>query len=191
MTGPSTVLRSSGSPILSDFARAAEPLDDFVVRLLLHQHAGAGRADLAGIEEDAGGRSFGRGFEIGIVENDVGRLAAELERDALEVAGRALHDSAADAGRAGEGDLVDVGVIDQRVADDAAGPVTTLKTPAGRPASSASSAMRSADSEVSSAGFITMVQPQASAGASFHMPIISGKFHGTIAATTPTGSRTV
>ena len=51
--------------------------------------------------------------------------------------------------------------------------------------------MRSADSEVSSAGFITMVQPQASAGASFHMPIISGKFHGTIAATTPTGSRTV
>jgi hypothetical protein len=36
-----------------------------------------------------------------------------------------------------------------------------------------------------------MVQPQASAGASFHIPIISGKFQGTIAATTPTGSRTV
>ena len=66
-----------------------------------------------------------------------------------------------------------------------------LSTPGGRPASSASSPIRSADSEVSSAGFITMVQPQASAGASFHIPIISGKFHGTIAATTPTGSRTV
>ena len=51
--------------------------------------------------------------------------------------------------------------------------------------------MRSADSEVSSAGFMTMVQPHASAGASFHIPIISGKFQGTIAATTPTGSRTV
>jgi hypothetical protein len=37
----------------------------------------------------------------------------------------------------------------------------------------------------------TSVQPQASAGAIFHMPIINGKFHGTIAATTPTGSRTV
>ena len=33
-----------------------------------------------------------------------------------------------------------------------------------------------------SAGFSTTVQPQASAGAIFHMPIISGKFHGTIAA---------
>ena len=55
----------------------------------------------------------------------------------------------------------------------------------------AGSPIRNADSEVSSAGFITTVQPQASAGASFHMPIIKGKFHGTIAATTPTGSRTV
>ena len=50
------------------------------------------------------------------------------------------------------------------------------------PASSASSASRSAVSEVFSAGFTTTVQPQASAGAIFHMPIISGKFHGTIAA---------
>ncbi|MEY9716568.1 hypothetical protein ABIF03_008710 [Bradyrhizobium elkanii] len=66
-----------------------------------------------------------------------------------------------------------------------------LSTPFGNPASSASSPILSADSEVSSAGFITTVQPQARAGASFHMPIISGKFHGTMAATTPTGSRTV
>ena len=70
-------------------------------------------------------------------------------------------------------------------------PVTTLNTPSGTPASSASSASRSADSGVSSAGFTTSVQPQARAGAIFHMPIISGKFHGTMAATTPTGSRTV
>lgn len=46
-------------------------------------------------------------------------------------------------------------------------------------------------SGVISAGFTTIVQPQASAGAIFHMPIISGKFHGTMAPTTPTGSRTV
>ena len=31
--------------------------------------------------------------------------------------------------------------------------------------------------------------PQASAGATFHPAIISGKFHGTIRAHTPTGSR--
>ena len=52
-----------------------------------------------------------------------------------------------------------------------------------------SSATRSIDSGVSSAGLTTTVQPQANAGAIFHMPIISGKFHGTMAATTPTGSR--
>jgi hypothetical protein len=34
----------------------------------------------------------------------------------------------------------------------------------------------------------TSVQPAASAGASFHMSSSSGEFHGTIAATTPTGS---
>ena len=34
------------------------------------------------------------------------------------------------------------------------------------------------------------VQPQASAGAIFHIPIISGKFQGTMAPTTPIGSRT-
>ena len=33
--------------------------------------------------------------------------------------------------------------------------------------------------------------PAASAGASFHEAIVSGKFHGVISPTTPTGSRTV
>jgi len=47
------------------------------------------------------------------------------------------------------------------------------------------------ESGVSSAGLTTKVQPHARAGAIFHMPIMSGKFHGTMAATTPTGSRTV
>jgi hypothetical protein len=34
-----------------------------------------------------------------------------------------------------------------------------------------------------------MVQPAASAGASFHASSDSGKFHGVITPTTPTGSR--
>ena len=70
-------------------------------------------------------------------------------------------------------------------------PGTTLSTPEGKPACSASSPMRSAVSGVSSAGLRTTVQPQASAGATFHMLIISGKFQGTMAPTTPIGSRTV
>ena len=44
-------------------------------------------------------------------------------------------------------------------------------------------------SGVCSAGFSTTVQPVASAGASFHDAISSGKFHGTIWPQTPIGSR--
>ena len=49
----------------------------------------------------------------------------------------------------------------------------------------------SAVSGVSSAGLSTTVLPAASAGASFHDAIVSGKFHGVISATTPSGSRNV
>ncbi len=70
-------------------------------------------------------------------------------------------------------------------------PVSTLRTPGGKPASCASSASRSADSGVCVAGFSITVLPQARAGAIFHAAWISGKFQGTIAATTPIGSRSV
>ena len=67
-------------------------------------------------------------------------------------------------------------------------PTTTWNTPSGMPASRASSARRSADSGVISAGFTTMVLPVARAGPIFHEVMASGKFHGTMAATTPSGS---
>lgn len=68
-------------------------------------------------------------------------------------------------------------------------PGTMLTTPGGRPAASAASAIWNASSAVSGAGLITTVQPAASAGASLNMVSDCGKFHGTIAATTPIGSR--
>ena len=60
-----------------------------------------------------------------------------------------------------------------------------FSTPGGRPASAASSANASAVSGVNSAGLRTTVQPAASAGATFHASISSGKFHGMICPTTP------
>ena len=48
--------------------------------------------------------------------------------------------------------------------------------------------MRSAVSGVCSAGFITIVQPAASAGPIFHATISIGKFQGMIWPHTPTGS---
>ena len=59
------------------------------------------------------------------------------------------------------------------------------------PASSASSPSRIAVIGVADAGLRTRVLPAARAGATFHAAIISGKFHGMIAPTTPTGSRRV
>ena len=71
-------------------------------------------------------------------------------------------------------------------------PVTMFTTLGGNPTSWINRPSRTADSGVcSAAGFSTIVQPAASAGASFHAAIISGKFHGMIWPTTPTGSRSV
>ena len=66
-------------------------------------------------------------------------------------------------------------------------PVMTLNTPLGMPAFSASAASASAVSGVSEAGLSTMVQPTASAGPALRVIMAAGKFHGVMAATTPTG----
>ena len=71
------------------------------------------------------------------------------------------------------------------------GPGRMLSTPGGRPASSASSPMRTAVRGVSCAGLSTTQLPAASAGAAFQPTMIIGKFHGMMAPTTPSGSRRV
>ncbi len=55
--------------------------------------------------------------EIGILEHDVRRLAAELERDPLQALRRGLVDLRAGRVRTGEGDLGDAGMADQLGAD--------------------------------------------------------------------------
>ena len=57
------------------------------------------------------------GLEVGVVEDDVGRLAAELLRDPLHRRRRGAGDLDAGAGRAGERHHVDVGVRGERRAD--------------------------------------------------------------------------
>jgi hypothetical protein len=59
------------------------------------------------------------------------------------------------------------------------------------PASAMISASRSAVSGVCSAGLRMTQLPVVRAGPSFHAAISSGKFHGMIWPTTPTGSRSV
>ena len=80
----------------------------------LHEQARAGAADLALVEPDGVDHALDRAVEIGVVEDDEGRLAAELQRQLLAGAGGRLADDAADLGRAGEGDLVDVRMLDDQ-----------------------------------------------------------------------------
>lgn len=104
-------LRVEGVADLVVLGAGLEGGDELVVDALLHVDARAGAAALAVVVVDAKVDPADGLLDVGVVEDDVGRLAAQLERHALEVGGRGgLHDGAADGGRAREGDLVDVHV---------------------------------------------------------------------------------
>ena len=70
-------------------------------------------------------------------------------------------------------------------------PCTTLKTPAGRPASAVMSASSDAVSGAHSGGLATTVLPAARAGPMRQVASISGAFHGVIIAVTPAGSQVI
>ena len=64
-----------------------ERVDDVGVDLGRRDHARGRRAVLAGVEVAADGDRLGRQCDVGVVEDDHGRLAAELEVHPLEVGG--------------------------------------------------------------------------------------------------------
>src|SRR5258708_2816838 len=68
-------------------------------------------------------------------------------------------------------------------------PVTMLTTPLGSPASINARTRLMVESGVSSAGLMTQVSPQTSAGKIFQEGIAMGKFQGAIIPTTPIGTR--
>ena len=138
-SGPISVSGSIGSPTRYCCRRTDKCVDERIVQFPLHEQARACRTALAGISKstlDGGGRGLGY---IGIGEDDIRALAAELERNALDPVGRHLEQARAGARLAGEGDLVD-----QRMRVRCArqfahlGPGSTLSTPSGTPASMAS-----------------------------------------------------
>ena len=70
-------------------------------------------------------------------------------------------------------------------------PFTTFSTPAGKPISAASAASIVAVRGVTSDGLATTVLPAARAGAIFQVNRYSGRFHGLMQPTTPSGRRRV
>jgi hypothetical protein len=152
---------------------------------LLHEQAAAGAAHVALVEVDAVDDAFD-----GLVDGASAKTMLAALPPSSRVAScrcrRWRGDELADLGAAGERDLVDAGVVDERRAGGAR-PVTMLTTPSGSSASWMISASSSAVSGVVSAGLSTTVLPQASAGAIFQAAMSSGKFHGMIWPATPSG----
>ena len=79
-------LFGAGDKLLSELGRNS----------LLQQDAAGGCAALAGGAECAPERAVEGEVEVGVVENDLGVLAAHFKRDLLEGGGRALGDERSD-----------------------------------------------------------------------------------------------
>jgi hypothetical protein len=98
----------------------------------MHKHPRSSTARLAVVEEDTKARPRDGLVNVGVVEDDVGRLSAQLESDVLEVGrGSRLHDLSADEGRTGEGDLHDLHVRGDRVSDGESVPVDNVEDSLG------------------------------------------------------------
>ena len=69
-------------------------------------------ADLPLVEPDGVDDALDGAVDIGVVEDDVRRLAAKLERQRLARPRRGLADAATHGGGTGKGDLGDAGMLD-------------------------------------------------------------------------------
>ena len=85
----------------------------------LDVEAVGGRAGLAHVAQLGHHRLVDGELEVGVVEDQERGVAAELHRDAQHATHRARREHAADLGRAGEGQLAQARVVEQRVGDGA------------------------------------------------------------------------
>ena len=130
----------------------------------LHIDAVRTNAGLAVVAELGDHRAFDSRIQIGIIEHDERRVAAQFHRAFQHLIRRLTQKDAADFGRAGESQLADRGFSQNSlpISDDR-DEVITENTPAGTPARSARTARAIADSGVSAAGRATKPQPAARA----------------------------
>ena len=98
------------------FCLLGHGVDEILVNRLLYQDAAAGRANFALIDEYAEESAVDGGFEIGVGEKDIGRFAAEFERHALHGIRSLFDDDLSYGGATGEGNFIDVRMLDERSA---------------------------------------------------------------------------
>src|SRR5262245_43801771 len=83
----------------------------------MNQRTRSGNAGLPGSRENSGHDTVYREIEIGIIKDDIRRLSPELQRDVLNATSGELIHSLAGPVAAGECDLRDIRMRDQRLAD--------------------------------------------------------------------------
>src|SRR5215470_18176003 len=128
--------------------------------------------------------------EVGVLQHDGGGLASQLEEQALHRRRALFHDPPADGGRAREGNQIDLRRERELFPDEVVGCGDDVHHPGWNVRALGDQAPEARRVEgVSGAGFSTTVLPVASAWPSLLIVTSNGKFHGTIAPTTPTGSR--
>ena len=152
-----------------------------------HEDAAGAGAGLAAERERRAGDDVGGDVEVGVGEHDDRVLAAELELQARP------RWAAAWIVRPIAVEPVNVTAATSVVGDEV-GPggeaVDDVEHAVGSPASTNASARRAPISGVIGDGLNTTALPAARAGAILRLARLSGKFHGVITATTPTGSST-
>src|SRR5690606_2300850 len=94
----------------------AQPVDQRVRHAFLREYARARAAHLTLVEPDRVDHALDYAVKVGIVEDDEGRLAAQLERELLPGTRGRDADEAADFGGSRECDLVHAIVVDERLA---------------------------------------------------------------------------
>lgn len=88
-----------------------ECFQELVVDGLVDEDAGSSTAALAVVEVDTKVNPGDSVLEVGVWENNIGRLSSKLESDLLQVTlGRSLQDLTTDQGRTGESNLVNIHV---------------------------------------------------------------------------------
>ena len=79
-----------------------ELFGEFVVHLLVHIEAVRRRAGLAHVAHLGDHRALDRGVDVGVLEHDERRVAAQFHRGLDDIVGGLMQQLAADLGRAGE-----------------------------------------------------------------------------------------
>lgn len=139
----------------------------------LHENAGTVGADLTGRIEIAEHRAADSAFDIGIVKHDQRRFATEFHRHMLEMPGGGGRHLTAGGHRAGERDLGDIRVVDQKRAGIAI-TLNDVEQALGQPCLDQDFGNLQSAERVFSEGLKTMALPATSAGAAFQQAICCG-----------------